>query len=69
MTGTTHTKIHSKLLTVSEAAKSLRVSNWMIYQLIRTNELKTLTIGTRRLIDSVDLTNYINKRKEILYEA
>lgn len=53
-----------KLLTVSEAAQQLRISNWLIYELIRTNQLKTLTIATRRLIATDDLDDFINKRKE-----
>jgi excisionase family DNA binding protein len=57
------TQSYPKLLTVSEAAKQLRISNWLLYQLIRTNELKTLTIASRRLIASDDLADYINNRK------
>jgi len=52
-----------KLLTVSEAAKLLRISNWLLYKLIRTDELRTLTIASRRLIAADDLANYINKQR------
>lgn len=52
------------LLTVVEAAEKLRVSRWTIYQLIRTNELKTLTITSRRFVASDDLANFIKQRKE-----
>lgn len=58
-----------KLLTVSEAAQELRVSRWMIYELIRTKQLKTLTIATRRLIATDDLESFIIKCKEQQYEA
>lgn len=58
-----------KLLTVPEAAKELRISNWLLYELIRTGQLKTLTIATRRLIASDDLANFINERKEQEYET
>jgi excisionase family DNA binding protein len=58
------TQDQPKLLTVSEAAKLLRISNWLLYKLIRTDELRTLTIASRRLIASDDLAEYINNRKD-----
>ncbi len=58
-----------KLLTVSEAAQELRISNWLLYELIRKGQLKTLTIATRRLIAADDLANFINERKEQEYET
>ena len=51
------------LLTVGEAAEKLRVSRWMIYRLLRSNELKSLTIASRRLIASDDLTDFIKQHK------
>ncbi len=56
---------NSHLLTVDEAAKELRVSKWTIYQLIRLEELKTLTIASRRLVASDDLVDFINKRRGV----
>jgi excisionase family DNA binding protein len=53
------------LYTITEAAEQLRVSRWMIYQLIRSNELKTLTIASRRLIASDDLIDFIKQCKEV----
>ena len=53
------------LLTVEEAAKKLRVSKWTIYQLIRSEELRTLTIASRRLVASDDLVDFINKRRNV----
>lgn len=58
-----------KLLNVPEAAQELRISTWLLYELIRTEQLKTLTIGTRRLIATDDLANFINERKEQEYET
>lgn len=58
-----------KLLTVAEAAQELRISNWLLYELIRKGQLKTLTIATRRLIATDDLANFINERKEQEYET
>lgn len=53
----------STLYTVEEAAKQLRVSRWMIYRLLRSNELKSLTIASRRLIASDDLADFIKQHK------
>jgi excisionase family DNA binding protein len=52
------------LYTVEEAAKQLRVSRWMIYQLLRNNELKSLTIASRRFIASDDLVDFVKQHKE-----
>ncbi|GAA1571753.1 hypothetical protein GCM10009678_63030 [Actinomadura kijaniata] len=38
------------VLTVDEAAERLRVSRWTIYNLIRSNQLRTIRIGRRRLV-------------------
>jgi excisionase family DNA binding protein len=38
------------LFTVDEAAARLRVSRWTVYNLIRSNQLRTIKIGRRRLV-------------------
>lgn len=53
------------LFTVSEAAKHLRISNWLLYQLIRSNQLQTITIGSRRFVLNDDLVKYVNERKAV----
>lgn len=53
------------LFTVSEAAEQLRISNWLLYELIRTNQLQTITIGTRRLVLHEDLVKYVKERKAV----
>lgn len=62
--GNLKTNIKPTLYTVDEAAEELRVSRWMIYRLLRSNELKSLTIASRRLITSDDLIDFINQQKE-----
>ena len=42
--------MNTPLLTVDEAAEYLRVSRWTVYNLIRSNQLRTIKIGRRRLI-------------------
>ena len=51
------------LLTVTEAATQLRVSRWMIFRLIQSRELRTITIGTRRLVPSQDLADFVARRR------
>ena len=63
----TNTDNKLTLYTVEEAAKELRVSRWMIYRLMRSNELKSLTIASRRLIASDDLIDFIKQHKEEFY--
>lgn len=39
-----------RLLTINEVAELLRISRWSVYQLIWSGQLRTLTIGRRRLV-------------------
>ena len=39
-----------RLLTINEVADLLRISRWSVYQLIWSGQLRTVTIGRRRLI-------------------
>jgi len=59
---------NTALFTVDEAAERLRVSRWMIYRMMRSNELKSVTIASRRLVASDDLIEFINKHKGGFYE-
>ena len=47
------------VLTVDEAAQRLRVSRWTLYNLIRSNQLRTVKIGRRRLIPVDALAEYL----------
>jgi len=58
------TQQYPNLLTISEAADQLRISRWTMYQLIRNQESKTLTIASRRFVASDDIEKFINQRKE-----
>jgi len=64
MTNSPQTPNNSTLLTIPEAAQQLRISKWTMYQLIRTKELKTLTIASRRFVAYNDLADFINQRRE-----
>ncbi|WP_432867394.1 helix-turn-helix domain-containing protein [Microbispora rosea] len=52
------------LLTVDEAAARLRVSRWTLYNLIRSNELRTLKIRRRRFVPVDALAECINNLME-----
>lgn len=47
------------LLTVQEAADRLRIGRWSVYNLIRSNQLRTIKIGRRRLITPAALAECI----------
>jgi excisionase family DNA binding protein len=52
------------VLTVDEAAERLRVSRWSIYVLIRSNQLRTVKIGRRRLVPIDALTECLDHLTE-----
>jgi excisionase family DNA binding protein len=52
------------LLTVAEAADRLKISRWMLYKLIRSQQLRTITIGARRLVPSVEIDAFLAQRQE-----
>ena len=54
----------SELLTVPEAAERLRISKWMLYNLIRSRRLRTVKIGSRRLVRVSAITEYLAALEE-----
>lgn len=53
------------VLTVDEAAERLRVSRWTLYNLIRSNQLRTVKIGRRRLVPVSALTECLDQLSEV----
>ncbi|GLZ15073.1 hypothetical protein Acsp04_53080 [Actinomadura sp. NBRC 104425] len=53
------------VLTVDEAAERLRVSRWTLYNLIRSNQLRTVKIGRRRLVPVDALTECLDRLTEV----
>lgn len=45
---------------VEEAAEALRVSRSVIYELIRSNRLRTVKVGARRLVPVSALSDYLD---------
>lgn len=58
------TSVPSALLTVDQVAARLCVSRWTVYNLIRSRELASLTIGRCRRISEAALNAYISLRTE-----
>ena len=50
----------AELLTVQEAAERLRISRWLVYELIRSRRLRTVKIGSRRLVPPESLRQCVN---------
>lgn len=53
------------VLTVDEAAERLRVSRWTLYNLIRSNQLRTVKIGRRRLVPVPALAECLAQLSEV----
>jgi excisionase family DNA binding protein len=51
----------STLLTVAEACSALRISKWTLYRLIQRKQLKTIKIGSRRLIPLQSVEHFITQ--------
>jgi excisionase family DNA binding protein len=52
------------VLTIDEAAERLRVSRWTLYNLIRSNQLRTIKLG-RRLVPASALTECLDQLMEV----
>ena len=56
-----------KLLSIQEACTRLSLSRSTVYTLIKKGELKTVNIGTRRLINSMEIDRYIQNLEQRNY--
>jgi len=50
-----------QLLTVSEVAATMRVSNMTVYRLIKSGQLPALRVGKNYRIRESDLNQYLNE--------
>jgi excisionase family DNA binding protein len=55
-----------ELLTTVEVAKTLKVSRATVYHLMQRGELKSVHLGSRRLIRRSDLDSFIANLEEAL---
>lgn len=49
------------MLTVEEACQYLRISKWTLYRLIQSGTLRTIKIGSRRLIPMQALQDFVGQ--------
>lgn len=50
-----------QLLSLKEAKEILGIGDWMLFQLLRSNAIKSVKIGNRRLISVRALEEYVGK--------
>lgn len=53
------------MLTVPEACRYLRVSKWTLYRLMHAGKLKTVKIGSRRLVSLKRLQELVAQLEEV----
>ena len=56
------TFVGSKLLTVSEVASAMRVSNMTVYRLIKSGDLAAVRVGKNYRIRELDVSRYLSDR-------
>lgn len=54
---------NSRLLTVNEVCEYLRVSKWTLYRLIQSRRLKTVKIGSRRLVRLQSVIEFVEQQE------
>ncbi len=54
--------VGESLLTVSEVASMMRVSNMTVYRLIKSRQLPALKVGKNYRIRESDMEQYLNER-------
>lgn len=52
------------LLTIEDVRAALQVSRWQVYQMINKRQLKTVTIGRRRLVVPEDLKALVEELRK-----
>ena len=53
-----------ELITMKEVEEKLHINAWGVFQIKNRVELRTFTIGSRRLTSSLDLDDYIQHHRE-----
>ena len=52
------------MLTIQEACAALRISKWTLYQLIRSRQLVTIKIGSRRVVPAAAIQALIDRLQD-----
>jgi len=56
---------HPRLLRITQAAQYLSVTNWFMETLLRENEIPSLMLGKRKVVDVRDLDAWVDKQKSV----
>lgn len=57
------------LITIPEVAEKIRVSASVVEELIKNREITYVTIGETKLVQKLDLINYVEKETHLCYDA
>lgn len=57
-----HPVLSERLLTVSEVASSMRVSNMTVYRLIKAGQLGAIRVGKNYRIRTTEVDRYLRER-------
>ena len=57
-------QLKMQLLSLKEAKEILGIGDWMLFQLLRSNAIKSVKIGNRRLISVRAIEEYVTKLEE-----
>jgi excisionase family DNA binding protein len=55
----------SGMLTVPETCQYLRISRWTLYRLIQNRKLKTVKIGSRRLVRMQSILEFVEQLETV----
>lgn len=61
MTTTKHANMRPRLLGLTEACETLRISRWSLYKLINQRRIKTVRVNGRHLIAPQDLDDFVER--------
>jgi excisionase family DNA binding protein len=53
------------MMTVPEACQYLRISKWTLYRLIQSKKIRTVKIGSRRLIRKESIVEFVEQLEEL----
>ncbi|SEG91096.1 DNA binding domain-containing protein, excisionase family [Thermomonospora echinospora] len=56
---------NERVLTLDEAAALLRLSRWSLYNLIRSNRLRTIKVGRRRIVPAAAIDEFLGESLEV----
>ena len=55
--------VERRTLTIKETAASLGISDWMVYEMVKRGELKTIRVGKRILVPVSALDQFVSENQ------